>query len=110
MFERFTSTVQRPLRLIACCAIAFVLVMVHPSDFDGLEEKTAAVNTPIMFIWADQGGRFLNTAGIPTYGMSGMFAVPGENNAHGLNEKLRVRSLYEGRRFLEAIVRDYARQ
>ena len=55
-------------------------------------------------------GRFLNTAGIPTYGMSGMFAVPGENNAHGLNEKLRVRSLYEGRRFLEAIVRDYARQ
>jgi acetylornithine deacetylase/succinyl-diaminopimelate desuccinylase-like protein len=55
-------------------------------------------------------GRFLNNAGIPTYGMSGMFSVPGETNAHGLNEKLRVRSLYEGRDFLEAIVRDYARQ
>jgi acetylornithine deacetylase/succinyl-diaminopimelate desuccinylase-like protein len=54
-------------------------------------------------------GRFLNTAGIPTYGMSGMFAVPGEVNAHGLNEKIRVRSVYEGRDFLEAIVRDYAR-
>jgi acetylornithine deacetylase/succinyl-diaminopimelate desuccinylase-like protein len=53
-------------------------------------------------------GRFLNTAGIPTYGMSGMFAVPGENNAHGLNEKIRVQSLYDGRDFLEAIVRDYA--
>jgi acetylornithine deacetylase/succinyl-diaminopimelate desuccinylase-like protein len=54
-------------------------------------------------------GRFLNNAGIPTYGMSGMFAVPGETNAHGLDEKIRVQSLYEGRDFLEAIVRDYAR-
>ena len=27
-----------------------------------------------------------------------------------LNEKIRVQSLYEGRDFLEAIVRDYARQ
>jgi len=54
-------------------------------------------------------GRFLNNAGIPTYGMSGMFAAPGENNAHGLNERIRVRSLYEGRAFLEAIVREYAR-
>ncbi len=55
-------------------------------------------------------GRFLNTAGIPTYGMSGMFSVPGENNAHGLNEKIRVQSLYEGRAFLESVVREYAMQ
>ena len=55
-------------------------------------------------------GRFLNNAGIPTYGMSGMFAAPGETNAHGLNEKIRVQSLYDGRDFLNAIVRAYARQ
>jgi acetylornithine deacetylase/succinyl-diaminopimelate desuccinylase-like protein len=55
-------------------------------------------------------GRYLNNAGIPTYGMSGMFSAPGETNAHVLNEKIRVRSLYEGRDFLEAIVREYARQ
>ncbi|MEZ5957531.1 MAG: M20/M25/M40 family metallo-hydrolase [Hyphomonadaceae bacterium] len=55
-------------------------------------------------------GRHLNNAGIPTYGMSGMFSAPGETNAHGLNEKIRVRSLYQGRDFLESIVRDYARQ
>lgn len=55
-------------------------------------------------------GRFLNTAGIPTYGVSGAFAVPGENNAHGLNEKLRVKSVYEARDFLDALVRAYARQ
>jgi acetylornithine deacetylase/succinyl-diaminopimelate desuccinylase-like protein len=54
-------------------------------------------------------GRFLMNAGIPTYGMSGMFSLPGEFNAHGLNEKMRVRSLYEGRDFLESIVRAYVR-
>ena len=52
-------------------------------------------------------GRFLMNAGIPTYGMSGMFSVSGEGNAHGLNEKIRVKSLYQGRDFLEAIVRAY---
>jgi acetylornithine deacetylase/succinyl-diaminopimelate desuccinylase-like protein len=54
-------------------------------------------------------GRFLMSAGIPTYGMSGMFSVSGETNAHGLNEKLRVKSLYEGRDFLEGIVREYVK-
>ena len=55
-------------------------------------------------------GVYLGAVGIPTYGVSGMFSVPGENNAHGLNEKIRVQSLYEGRDFLESIVREYARQ
>jgi acetylornithine deacetylase/succinyl-diaminopimelate desuccinylase-like protein len=55
-------------------------------------------------------GRYLNTAGIATYGLSGMFAAEGETNAHGLNEKIRVRSLYEGRDFLTAVVREYAMQ
>jgi hypothetical protein len=41
--------------------------------------------------------------------MSGMFSIPGETNAHGLNEKIRVQPLYDGRVFLESIVRDYAR-
>jgi acetylornithine deacetylase/succinyl-diaminopimelate desuccinylase-like protein len=54
-------------------------------------------------------GRHLNNAGIPTYGVSGMFSTPGETNAHGLNERIRVQSLYDGREFLNAVVRDYAR-
>ena len=63
---------------------------------------------PIMLAGATDG-RFLNNAGIPTYGMSGNFSVPGEANAHGLNEKVRVNSLYESRAFLNAIVREYVR-
>lgn len=53
-------------------------------------------------------GRFLNAAGIPTYGISGMFADPDAGHIHGLNERLRVRSLYEGRDFLYELVKLYA--
>jgi acetylornithine deacetylase/succinyl-diaminopimelate desuccinylase-like protein len=63
---------------------------------------------PLMIAGATDG-RFLMNAGIPTYGLSGMFSVAGENNAHGLDEKIRVKSLYEGRDFLESVVRAYVK-
>jgi acetylornithine deacetylase/succinyl-diaminopimelate desuccinylase-like protein len=53
-------------------------------------------------------GRFLNAAGIPTYGISGLFHDAEGSRAHGLNERIRVRSLLDGRRFLHEIVRRYA--
>lgn len=53
-------------------------------------------------------GRFLRAAGVPTYGVSGIFSEPGETNAHGQNEKLRVRSFYEGLDFLDRLVRRLA--
>jgi acetylornithine deacetylase/succinyl-diaminopimelate desuccinylase-like protein len=62
-----------------------------------------------MMVAGATDGRFLMNAGIPTYGMSGMFGKSGEFNAHGLNEKIRVQSLYEGRDFLEGIVRAYVK-
>ena len=49
-------------------------------------------------------GRFLNNAGMHTYGLSGMFRDPDGGNVHGLNERIRVRSLYEGQEFLYRIV------
>lgn len=55
-------------------------------------------------------GRFLTAAGIPTYGLSGLFSDPDGNGAHGLNERIRVRSLYEGRDFLYEVVKVYANQ
>src|SRR5215469_632054 len=42
-------------------------------------------------------GPFLTPAGIPTYGISGTFSDPDGNGVHGLNERMRVKSLYEGR-------------
>jgi acetylornithine deacetylase/succinyl-diaminopimelate desuccinylase-like protein len=53
-------------------------------------------------------GRFLTPAGIPTYGLSGLFREPGNDGTHGLNEHIRVQSLYEGRDFLYAVVKEYA--
>ncbi len=55
-------------------------------------------------------GRFLNAAGIPTYGISGMFHDAEGSRAHGLNERIRVKSLLEGRRFLYELVKIYAMQ
>jgi acetylornithine deacetylase/succinyl-diaminopimelate desuccinylase-like protein len=53
-------------------------------------------------------GRFLTPIGIPTYGVSGMFFDEATTNAHGLNERMRVQSLLEGREFLYRLVRMYA--
>jgi acetylornithine deacetylase/succinyl-diaminopimelate desuccinylase-like protein len=50
-------------------------------------------------------GRILRASGIPTYGVSGIFSVPGETNAHGRDEKLRVKSYYDGLEFLDQLVR-----
>ncbi len=55
-------------------------------------------------------GRFTNAAGIPTYGVTGMFSTAAGSGAHGLNERIMVRSLYEGRDFLFEIVKRYAVQ
>ncbi len=54
-------------------------------------------------------GRFLTPAGIPTYGVSGMFSDGATTNAHGLNERIRVQSLMEGREFLYRLTKAYAR-
>jgi len=64
---------------------------------------------PIMSAGATDGA-FLTPAGIPTYGVSGMFGDPDGNGAHGLNERMRVSSVYEGRDFLYQVVKIYANQ
>ncbi len=53
-------------------------------------------------------GAFLTPAGIPTYGFSGFFIHPETTNAHGLNERIPVKSLMDGRAMLYLMVRDMA--
>ena len=55
-------------------------------------------------------GRLLNEAGIPTYGLTGMFHDAEGSRAHGLNERIRVKSLLDGRRFLHEVVKIYSEQ
>jgi acetylornithine deacetylase/succinyl-diaminopimelate desuccinylase-like protein len=54
--------------------------------------------------------QFLNPAGIPTYGITGLFTDPDGGHIHGLNERIRVNSVYEGRTFLYRLVKLYAEQ
>jgi len=57
---------------------------------------------PVMAVGATDG-RFLNAAGIPTYGVSGLYKEADGSGLHGLNERLRVKSLYESQAFLDAL-------
>jgi acetylornithine deacetylase/succinyl-diaminopimelate desuccinylase-like protein len=52
--------------------------------------------------------RFLTPAGIPCYGVSGMLSDGATSNAHGLNERIRVQTLMEGREFLYRLTKSYA--
>ena len=50
-------------------------------------------------------GNYVRNAGIPTYGLSAIFGVPGEGRAHGLDERVRVESFYEALEFWYQMVK-----
>jgi acetylornithine deacetylase/succinyl-diaminopimelate desuccinylase-like protein len=56
--------------------------------------------------WTD--GSLGNAAGLPTYGLSGIFHAPDGDGVHGLNERISVKSLYNARTFLYRVVKDLA--
>ena len=50
--------------------------------------------------------RWLRAAGIPSYGVSGLFL--GESRAHGRDERMGVKDLYAGRQFLHRLIKELA--
>jgi len=54
--------------------------------------------------------QFMNPAAIPTYGVDGIFSDPDGGFIHGLNERVRIESVYEGRTFLYRLVKIYANE
>jgi acetylornithine deacetylase/succinyl-diaminopimelate desuccinylase-like protein len=55
-------------------------------------------------------GAFLTPVGIPTYGISGDFGDPDGDGVHGLNERIRVKVLYDSRDYLYRLMKIYADQ
>jgi acetylornithine deacetylase/succinyl-diaminopimelate desuccinylase-like protein len=53
-------------------------------------------------------GRFLREAGIPTYGVQGIFYDIGDIRWHGRDERVGVRAFYESQEFLYRLVKDLA--
>lgn len=84
-----TDEIRRPVETVA--AHMWPGVPVVPTQMSGADD-----------------GRFLNAAGIYTYGVSGLFRNPDGDGSHGLNERMPVRSLFEGRDFLYEVVKLYA--
>ena len=49
--------------------------------------------------------RWLRNAGIPAYGVSGLFTDPGNNGVHGRNEQVGAKSLLDSKEFLYRLVK-----
>ena len=62
---------------------------------------------PIMSTGATDG-IFFQGIGMPVYGVPGIFLDRDLGGIHGLNERIRVRSLYDGRDYLFDLVKAYA--
>jgi acetylornithine deacetylase/succinyl-diaminopimelate desuccinylase-like protein len=66
-----------------------------------------AVVLPTMSAGATDGA-FLRNAGIPTYGHSGLAADVGESRIHGRDERVLVKSFFQGGEYLYRLVKDLA--
>ena len=60
--------------------------------------------TPVMSTGATDG-RWLRRAGIPVYGISGMFADVNDTRAHGKDERIGVKEFYNGVEFMYRLIK-----
>jgi acetylornithine deacetylase/succinyl-diaminopimelate desuccinylase-like protein len=51
---------------------------------------------------------YFRQMGIPMYGVSGLFSDIDDNRAHGKDERIGVKGLYEGQEFLYRLVKTLA--
>lgn len=66
-----------------------------------------AVVLPTMSAGATDGS-FLRNAGIPTYGHSGLAGETADSRAHGRDERIPVKSFFEGNEYLYRLVKAFA--
>ena len=66
--------------------------------------------TPVLPLMSSgaSDGLYLRNAGIPTYGVSGLFGEVSDNRAHGKDERVRVESFYDSVQFLYVLVKHLA--
>ncbi len=88
LVDGYSSSPPSPLRDDLLAAIEQVLAQQHPA-------------TPIIPYMAPYftDGKYTRGAGIPTYGVGGVFLGPDDHRAHGLDERIPVMSFYESQDF-----------
>jgi acetylornithine deacetylase/succinyl-diaminopimelate desuccinylase-like protein len=62
---------------------------------------------PVMGTGATDG-LYLRRAGIPTYGVDGIFEDVDDNRAHGKDERIGIKQFYDGQEFLYRLVKALA--
>jgi acetylornithine deacetylase/succinyl-diaminopimelate desuccinylase-like protein len=116
--ETLVQLVQDPKVTITMASarspIAKVPPPLTPQIMDPIKAEAAKIwpsvpVIPVLTAGATDGA-FLTPVGIPTYGVTGMFGDPDGNGVHGLNERIRITSLMNGRDFLYDLVKTYATQ
>jgi acetylornithine deacetylase/succinyl-diaminopimelate desuccinylase-like protein len=63
---------------------------------------------PVMDPWSTDGA-YLRSAGIPVYGVSGIFYDISDVRAHGKDERILVQSFYEGVEFMYRLMKELSR-
>ena len=91
--EESAIATASPMRKDVMTAIKYAVSESHP-DVELI---------PFMASYATDGMHF-RAAGIPVYGSSGTFMDPGQSFAHGLNEKIPVKSFYDSLRYWERLI------
>ncbi|MFM2289867.1 MAG: hypothetical protein RL684_3010 [Pseudomonadota bacterium] len=83
----------------------------NPKVLALVDQVTAELypGTPVlpMMTTGATDGIYTTGAGIPTYGIEGMFSDPDLGHIHGLNERIRVSEILGGRRFHYKFVKAY---
>ncbi len=83
---------------------------INPDVFKKIETVTQQLfpDVPVvpMMSTGATDGRYLRLANIPTYGVSGIFYDASDVRAHGRDERIKVKSFYEGQEFLYRLVKE----
>jgi acetylornithine deacetylase/succinyl-diaminopimelate desuccinylase-like protein len=75
---------------------------------EGTSKLWPGVPAVPMMVMGGTDGRYLRAAGIPTYGVQGIFYGRDDIRFHGRDERVRVRSFYEAQTFLYDLVKRLA--
>ena len=85
---------------------------INPESMHAVETLAGEMWPGVPVIPTMSGGytdsRWLRNAGIPSYGVSGLFTDPTRSGVHGLNEQVGVKELYDSKAFLYRLVKELA--
>jgi acetylornithine deacetylase/succinyl-diaminopimelate desuccinylase-like protein len=84
----------------------------NPEIMDAVSALAGEMWPGVPIISTMSGGytdsRWLRNAGIPAYGVSGLFTDPAKSGVHGRNEQIGVKELYDSKEFLYQLVKRLA--